>query len=460
MAKKEKLSLDEILEQALLKDEDKPYGVPSNWVWTKLGDIVKVSSGNGLTSSEMNQDGDIPVYGGNGVTGYHDRWNIEDTTIVIGRVGFYCGCVHLITEKAWVTDNALIVYFPKGQIDIIFLYWLLLNTNLRQNDSSTAQPVISGTKIYSLSIPLPPLPEQQRIVATIESLFDKLGQAKELVQNALDSFEARISIILHKAFTGELTEEWRKKNIDIYTTTFDKIGNNIREDLDLFCLPETWIWVDLNFIMKNEKDFCYGVIQPGDDNIDGPRLIRVCDLVDGTVDISNLRGISDEIHKQYKRSIVQGGEILVSVVGTIGRIAVVPKECAGFNIARAIAKIPIKDFNVRFIYYWLNSPVAQLWMVGDAREVARKTLNLEQLKTIPVPLPPLQEQDKIVNILDCLLEKEQKARELYDVIDNIDLMKKSILARAFRGELGTNNPEEESALELLKKVLSNKMEVN
>ena len=137
-AKKEKLSLEELLEQALVKEEDQPYEVPSNWVWTKLGDIIRVSSGKSLTAKKMALDGGIPVYGGNGVTGYHNDFNVDKPTIVIGRVGFYCGSIHFINEKAWVTDNALIVRFQEDKVDIKFVYWLLSNINLRENDSSTA----------------------------------------------------------------------------------------------------------------------------------------------------------------------------------------------------------------------------------------------------------------------------------------------------------------------------------
>jgi type I restriction enzyme S subunit len=122
-----------------------------------LGDAIRVSSGSGLTAKEMAINGHIPVYGGNGVNGYHNESNIGVETIVIGRVGYYCGAVHLTPKEAWVTDNALIVRFDESLIDKRFLYWLLSGTDLRRNDSSTAQPVISGTKIYGIGIKIPNL---------------------------------------------------------------------------------------------------------------------------------------------------------------------------------------------------------------------------------------------------------------------------------------------------------------
>jgi type I restriction enzyme S subunit len=112
------------------------------------------------------------------ITGYHTEWNIESKTIVIGRVGFYCGCVHIVEQKSWVTDNALIVRFNNQNIDIYFLAFLLKYSNLGEFDNSTAQPVISGQKIYSKIIPIPPLAEQKRIVEKVDKLLELCGLLK------------------------------------------------------------------------------------------------------------------------------------------------------------------------------------------------------------------------------------------------------------------------------------------
>jgi len=120
------------------------------WLDTPLGAVLSVRSGDGLTAKEMNEGGTIPVYGGNGINGYHTEGNVTNRTVVIGRVGYYCGSVHFTPNKAWVTDNALVVNLPNTLFDINYIYWLLLGTNLRENTSSSAQPVISGEKIYPI----------------------------------------------------------------------------------------------------------------------------------------------------------------------------------------------------------------------------------------------------------------------------------------------------------------------
>ena len=152
--------------------EELPFDLPNNWAWCRLGNLVSITSGENLTSKQMH-NGKIPVYGGNGITGYHSKANIFEETIVIGRVGYYCGSIHLTPCQAWVTDNAFITQYSK-LLNRDFLIYLLTALNLSKCCNATAQPVVSGKKIYPLLIALPPFKEQQRIVAQIEKLFEQL----------------------------------------------------------------------------------------------------------------------------------------------------------------------------------------------------------------------------------------------------------------------------------------------
>lgn len=166
--KKEK-SLPEITEDEI------PFEIPSSWKWVRLGQIISIESGKGLTSSTM-KEGRVPVFGGNGITGYHNEALVHKATVVIGRVGFYCGSVHLTPKEAWVTDNAFITTFPENSIDREYLIYMLRHMNLGKSHNATAQPVVSGKKIYPLLFPLPPLAEQKRIVSKIEELLPYCDQ--------------------------------------------------------------------------------------------------------------------------------------------------------------------------------------------------------------------------------------------------------------------------------------------
>lgn len=152
-----------------------PFEIPKNWKWVRLGELIKINSGTGLTSYQMGK-GDIPVYGGNGITGYHNKSLVKEETIVIGRVGFYCGSVHVTPAKAWITDNAFITQYPKKYIDRDFLVYVLKHMDLRQNTNGAAQPVVSGKKIYPLLVPLPPLAEQRRISQKIDNVVSVIEE--------------------------------------------------------------------------------------------------------------------------------------------------------------------------------------------------------------------------------------------------------------------------------------------
>ena len=154
-----------------ITDDEKPFEIPESWMWVRLGSIISISSGDGLISKEMDEKGIYPVYGGNGITGHHNSYNVSKKTLVIGRVGFYCGSTHITENKAWVTDNAFITTFDEDRIDMKWLKFYIDYLNPRKKASSTAQPVISGKLIYPMLVPLPPLAEQKRIVEKLEQLL-------------------------------------------------------------------------------------------------------------------------------------------------------------------------------------------------------------------------------------------------------------------------------------------------
>ena len=154
-----------------ITDDEKPFDIPESWKWVRLGSIISISSGDGLTSKEMDESGIYPVYGGNGINGHHNSYNVSKKTLVIGRVGFYCGSTHITEDKAWVTDNAFITTFDEDRIDMKWLKFYIDYLNPRKKASSTAQPVISGKLIYPMLVPLPPLAEQKRIVEKLEQLL-------------------------------------------------------------------------------------------------------------------------------------------------------------------------------------------------------------------------------------------------------------------------------------------------
>ncbi len=182
-----------------IKPEEVPFEIPENWVWCRLGEIVSISSGDGLTSNQMDKSGSIPVYGGNGINGYHNEFNIEKETIVIGRVGYYCGCIHLTENKAWVTDNAFIVSYSENNIDRDFLIQLLRWAELGKQQFAGSQPVISGLRVYPKLIPVPPLSEQNRIVRKLDSLIQLCNNLQISIETSREQNVVLLQQVLKEA---------------------------------------------------------------------------------------------------------------------------------------------------------------------------------------------------------------------------------------------------------------------
>lgn len=177
-----------------------------HWLTVELGDIVSVSSGQGLTSNQM-QAGPYSVYGGNGINGQHNDYFLEREELIIGRVGAKCGVTHITRPKSWVTDNALIVTPLIVSFDKRFFKWLLEFKDLNSLGSSTGQPVISGSKIYPVALDLPTLSEQTEIVRILEARLEAADALEAEINAALTRADALRQSILKKAFSGQLVPQ-------------------------------------------------------------------------------------------------------------------------------------------------------------------------------------------------------------------------------------------------------------
>lgn len=143
--------------------------IPKEWEVVSLGNIFTLASGEGLSQKDI-IGGNYPVYGGNGINGYHNSYLFDSSMITIGRVGAKCGCIHYTQPKAWITDNALFIKNRKKDFDDNFMLYLLEYLNLNQHANQNAQPVISGSKIYPIVIAFPSYDEQVKIGNSIKDI--------------------------------------------------------------------------------------------------------------------------------------------------------------------------------------------------------------------------------------------------------------------------------------------------
>lgn len=458
--KKTALTIEERLQQALVPAEEQPYEVPENWVWVRLGSLADVKGGKrlpkGTTFSEnITKHPYIRVTDFNAIgvslegLKYIDedvyekisRYTISSDDIYvsiagsIGKVGIIPSCI----DGANLTENAAKITNIKGinqKYLCLFLKSEFAQYQMQSATIATTQAKLALFRIESLTFPLPPLSEQQRIVERIEELFAKLDEAKERLQEVVDSFAVRKAAILHKAFTGELTKQWRRENGvsdesweekllgDVCTVNPKKIdAKNLDDNLEVSFVPMAAVSDVLGEIVNHE-------------------VKNLQDVRTGFTNFSK----GDVIFAKITPCMENGKSAIVGpLVNDIGY------GSTEFYVLRCK-----EELNNKYLYHMVRNTTfraeAKAVMTGA---VGQQRVPKTFLQEYQLLLPTLSEQHEIVRLIDELLARERAAQQVTEqALASIDLMKKSILARAFRGELGTNKASEASALELLKQVLA------
>lgn len=459
-AKKEAaLTPEERLQAALVPDWEWPYKLPENWCWTRIGMVSNFERGITFPAAAKEAaptEDNIPCLRTANV-----QENLEiDDMIYVNRDFMKGNIAKLVRENDIIMSSAnsrelvgkssLVTHIPfpmtfggfvlnirAKEMSSKYLFYFLRHEFLAgkfigESSQTTNIANINTTTLGNYEIPLPPLPEQQRIVDRIESLFAKLDEAKEKAQAVVDSFETRKAAILHKAFTGELTAKWREEH---------GVG------------MESWKKKSVGELCISLK---YGTAKKSDAS-GNVAVLRMGNLQQGEIDWSDLAYSNDpdDIEK-YK---LFPGDVLFNRTNSaalVGKTAIYrgehPAIYAGYLI-----KLDYDHDKIigDYLNYALNTLDAKKYCNSVKTDgVNQSNINAKKIGAYSFNVPSIPEQEKIVSVIQKLLSKEQQTKEAAEIVlDQIELMKKSILARAFRGELGTNDPSEESTVELLKRVL-------
>ena len=430
-----------------MPEAEQPYQVPENWCWVFFSSLIILISGRDVALSECNDEGKgIPyILGASNLEKNIfsiERW-IETPQVVslkddiLLSVKGTIGKIYIQREEQINISRQIMAIRPSISLSSKFAYWFLTSIveELREAGNGLI-PGISRNDILCRPFPLPPIAEQQRIVDRIESLFAKLDEAKEKAQAVVDGFEDRRTMILHKAFSGELTAFWRQ-------------AHNVRE--------ETWEVLTLNDVADYKKGPFGSSITKAMFVPKGERTYKVYEqgnAIRKTIDYGHYY-INEQKYNELKGFAVQAGDIIISCAGTIGEVYKLPEECEAGVINQALMRVRLHpNIEERFFSYYFGE-VIKGDVIDQANGTAIKNIPpFKVMKAMDIKLPSLVEQKAIVDLLDEMLRKEEQAQETAEnVIFNIDELKKSILARAFRSELSTNDPADESAEELLKRIL-------
>lgn len=449
MAKKTKasnLSIEERLEQALIPNWDEPYKLPDNWCWVRVDAIASIYTGNSinervkeekytgrtdglvyLATKDIDFDSTID-YETNVCIPQADGFKIAPkySTLLCIEGGSAGRKVGFITQDVCFV-NKLCAFVPHAKINPKYLYYVIQSDAFKKQFDAKKHGLIGGVSVKEVSsifVPFAPIEIQNNIIELIEAVFNKLNEAKEKAQEVVDGFETRKAAILHKAFSGELTAKWRDENsIDIAgykKMRFDEVAI-----------------IKSNLVDPAEYQN-YPHIAP--DNIEKKTgvLLEYHTIAED--------GVKSGKHRFYP------GQILYSKIRpNLSKVVVV-----NFDGLCSADMYPIEAVgDTRCLWYFMLSEnfLEQASSAGS-RSVLPK-INQKELSALTVTIPnSIEEQKEIAKIIDNLFAKEYQVKETAEaVIEQIDSIKKAILARAFRGELGTNDPNEESAVELLKQIL-------
>ena len=492
MAKNNKveISLEEKLKQTLVPVDEQPYTIPSNWVWTRLGNIVTLDNGEIIENEELDYF-DVKTLRRNLDTDADAEKKtsgkiVEKNDLVILVDGENSGEVFKIPYRGYMGSTLKKLKFNTEEMWNYISMFLRRNKEVFKNNKvGSAIPHLNKKLFKEIEFPLPPLNEQKRIVENLDFLFEKTKRAKEIIEEVKVDIENRKISILDRAFKGILTSKWRNGNKTsdvkelLKTINDEKIkkweedclqaekdGNKkpkkpiIKEVKDMivpadeqpYKLPDSWVWVRLENICSKITD---GAHKTPKYTNSGVPFISVKDVYDNQISFDDTKFISQEEHNElYKRCNPEYDDILLTKSGTIGRTAVV-KTRDEFSLFVSVALL--KNYKNVINSNYLSLNIQDFFNKTNISQTIKggviKNYHISDMKEQLIPLPPLEEQQEIVRVLDEVLENENKVKELLELEERIEILEKSILHKAFKGELGTQNSSDESAIELLKEIL-------
>ena len=483
--------------------------LPKGWAWTTLGAIIKPSKEkvNPLEIKEIpyislehiEKDTGRLLGRGNSsdVRSSKTKFNCGD--LLYGKLRPYLNKVY-ISEFEGVCSTDLLV-FPKNESfssDFLFYRFLCRDfvSYASHNVSGVNLPRVNFQTLSQFKIALPSLPEQHRIVAKIEELFTKLDAGI----NALHKVQAQLKryrqSVLKAAFEGKLTEAWRAEHLDEIEPASVLLARILKErrgkweaeqlekmktkgtvpkddkwktkykepatpdTSELPGLPDDWTWVKLgqvtNLVTKGSSPRWQGFHYVNA----GIVFLRSQNVGWGTLDLSNIAYLPEAFNEKEKKSILKEGDVLLNLVGaSIGRVAIASNELVGANMNQAVALIRlIKDgLDNKYLMRYFISPDAQSTIHGKKVDVARANLSLTDVSEFAVPLPPLLEQQAIVAEVESQLSvADEVEKTITAELKRAEQLRRSILKKAFSGKLVPQDPNDEPASVLLKRIKTEK----
>lgn len=281
-----------------------------------------------------------------------------------------------------------------------YLYYALQGLNFdTETDRAVMGKTLNKKKLAQINIPLPPLEEQKRIAA----ILDKADAVRRSRQKAI-----------------RLTEELLR------STFLDMFGDPVTN-------PKEWDKKLLIELIDTKRPITYGILKPGEDIPHGIPYVRVVDMKNGTIEVLTVRRTTKEIATQYKRSTLHTNDLLLSIRGHVGRLAIVPEELNYANITQDTARLAVGDaLTSEYLFSLLESHQMQHWMKNRTKGAGVKGINLADVKEMPILIPPRRLQDQYTRMFKTIRSHQKHNRDSTIWFNNLF---NSLLQKAFRGEL-------------------------
>jgi type I restriction enzyme, S subunit len=319
--------------------------------------------------------------------------------------------------------------------------------------TTAGQSGITGKDVRAIPICYPELAEQRRIVDVLEDHLSRLDAADKYLDAGARRSDLMYQGVLRAAIQGRLAPRvpathHRARQLELRAALCPpnmKRGRPSAAQLvgNLERCPEHWVQVSLEEATHPVRTISYGILKPGPDIDNGVPYVRVINMRNDVLSLSDLRKTTPEIAAQYSRASLVAGDVLISIRGTYGRVSVVPEELNGGNITQDTARLAFLDpVEPEFAAIYLRSPQAQTFLKRVARGVAVKGVNIADLRTMPFPIPPIPEQRAMIMRVDELSSDIENARQAADLTrQRTASLRRALLDAAFSGRLLTESDE-------------------
>jgi len=381
--------------------------------------------------------------------------HIQTGDVLIVKDGATTGKVALVREdfpyNPAVVNEHVFICRPIEGVYPPFLFHFLFSKEgqdrILENFRGSAQGGINQSFAPGTTVPLAPLAEQKRIVAKADEVLKRVNPVRERLDRVSMILKRFRQAVLAAVCSGRLTADWRNENSRfesgqdaLLRICGNKALSNVASDedpIELSEIPEEWVWSRCQYLCGPERIITYGVIKLGPAVKNGVGTLRSSDVRWLYIDKDHIKCISPEIAAEYYRTFLKGGEILITVRGSLGGVAVVPKEMAGYNISREVALLPLHpEFDPQFFSYAIASIWSQNWLSEVTKGVAYTGINIRDLKQLPLPVPPIAEQYEIVRRVEAMFKlADAVEKRVAAATVRAEKLTRAILAKAFRGEL-------------------------